>query len=75
MSCRGEFIRQGRLKSPLQMNSRKLFIARSLIAYHPPSEKQTGNVLLVEFLSIDFYKVGGHENFYDELKRYMKEGE
>ena len=27
----------------------------------------------VEFLVIDFYKIGSHENFYDELKRYLRE--
>lgn len=46
-----------------------------LIAYRPPAEDQIGDALLVEFLVIDFYKVGVHENFYDELKRYVKEGE
>lgn len=28
---------------------------------------------MIEFLVIDFYQVGTHENFYDELKRYLKE--
>lgn len=44
-----------------------------LIAYRPPTEDQMGNATLVEFLVIDFYKVGTHENFYDELKRYLRE--
>jgi hypothetical protein len=44
-----------------------------LIAYRPPPENQLGDVALVQFLIIDFYKVGAHENFYDELKRYLKE--
>lgn len=26
----------------------------------------------VEFLCIDFYQVGTHENFYDELKLYLR---
>jgi hypothetical protein len=26
----------------------------------------------VEGLMIDFYQAGSHENFYDELKRYLK---
>lgn len=26
----------------------------------------------IEYLSADFYKIGVHENFYDELKRYVK---
>lgn len=27
-----------------------------------------------EFLTIDFYQVGMHENFYAALKRYLREG-
>lgn len=26
----------------------------------------------IEFLVIDFYQIGSHENFYDDLKRYLK---
>ena len=44
-----------------------------LIAYRPPDEDPIGEASLVEFLVIDFYKVGSHENFYDELKRYVRE--
>lgn len=44
-----------------------------LIAYRPPAENQIDNASLLEFLVIDFYKVGTHENFYDELKRYLRE--
>lgn len=44
-----------------------------LIAYRPPVEGQFGNTLLLEFLVIDFYQLGTHENFYDELKRYLRE--
>ena len=44
-----------------------------LIAYLPPTAEQVGDASLVEFLVIDFYKVGSHENFYDELKRYLRE--
>lgn len=44
-----------------------------LIAYRPPKDGQISNAALIEFLVIDFYKVGTHENFYDELKRYMSE--
>ena len=29
----------------------------------------------VELLMIDFYQVGTHENFYAELKRYLKSEE
>ena len=43
-----------------------------LIAYWPPTEEKISSASLVEFLVIDFYKVGLHENFYDELKRYMR---
>lgn len=38
------------------------------LAYRPPDE--TGK--MPEFLVIDFYQVGTHENFYDELKRYLR---
>jgi mRNA-degrading endonuclease RelE of RelBE toxin-antitoxin system len=27
----------------------------------------------LEFLAIDFYQVGTHENFYTDLKRYLKQ--
>lgn len=43
-----------------------------LIAYRPPSMEQATDDE-IEFLVIDFYKVGSHENFYDELKHYIKE--
>jgi hypothetical protein len=36
-----------------------------LIAYRPPMED-----VPMEFLIIDFYQVGVHENFYAELKHY-----
>ncbi len=38
-----------------------------LIAYSAPASGES-----VEFLVIDFYQVGTHENFYDQLKRYLK---
>lgn len=38
-----------------------------LVAYRPPDDE-----LPVEFLIIDFYQVGSHENFYDELKQYLR---
>lgn len=39
-----------------------------LIAYRPPAQETT-----VEFLAIDFYQVGTHENFYEILKRYLRQ--
>lgn len=33
------------------------------------------NAADIEILSIDFFKVGTHENFYTELKKYLKEKE
>lgn len=39
-----------------------------LMAYRPP-----GKDLPLEFLIIDFYQVGSHENFYDELKHYLRQ--
>lgn len=43
-----------------------------LIAYRPPTAAQRTDSRVVELLVIDFYQVGSHENFYDELKRYLK---
>lgn len=37
-----------------------------LIAYYVNEEN------LAEFIAIDFYKIGTHENFYEELKKYLK---
>ena len=39
-----------------------------LMAYRLHTEN-----VFVEFLSIDFYQVGSHENFYDELKLYLRQ--
>jgi hypothetical protein len=38
-----------------------------LMAYRSPAKNGP-----VEFLIIDFYQVGVHENFYDELKQYLR---
>jgi len=38
-----------------------------LIAYRPPAKDAP-----LEFLIIDFYQVGVHENFYDTLKQYLR---
>lgn len=38
------------------------------MAYRPP-----GKDLPLEFLIIDFYQVGSHENFYDELNHYLRQ--
>lgn len=43
-----------------------------LIAYRPPSIERRRQGVEVELLMIDFYQVGSHENFYDELKRYLR---
>ncbi|MEI7842389.1 MAG: type II toxin-antitoxin system RelE/ParE family toxin [Gallionellaceae bacterium] len=43
-----------------------------LVAYRPPSSEAFKQGVSVELLFIDFYQVGLHENFYDELKRYLK---
>lgn len=44
------------------------FNRQHLIAYRPPAQETT-----VEFLAIDFYQVGTHENFYEILKRYLRQ--
>ncbi|MBE7527974.1 MAG: type II toxin-antitoxin system RelE/ParE family toxin [Burkholderiales bacterium] len=38
-----------------------------LMAYRPPAKNVS-----VAFLIVDFYQVGVHENFYDELKQYLR---
>ncbi len=43
-----------------------------LLAYRPPTVEPRRQGGEVEFLAIDFYQVGSHENFYDELKRYLR---
>lgn len=43
-----------------------------LIAYRPPALEAHHQGADIELLIIDFYQVGPHENFYDELKRYLK---
>jgi mRNA-degrading endonuclease RelE of RelBE toxin-antitoxin system len=44
-----------------------------LIAYLPPTkEEQEADGVQVELLVIDFYQVGSHENFYRDLKKYLK---
>ncbi len=43
-----------------------------LVAYRPPSSEARCKEGNVELLIIDFYQLGSHENFYDELKRYLK---
>ncbi len=43
-----------------------------LVAYRPPTPVETEQGAKVELLIIDFYQVGSHENFYDELKRYLR---
>ncbi|NMM26527.1 MAG: type II toxin-antitoxin system RelE/ParE family toxin [Glaciimonas sp.] len=43
-----------------------------LLAYRPPTDEQRHQDVKVELLMIDFYHLGAHENFYDDLKRYVK---
>ena len=43
-----------------------------LIAYRPPTDEKLQSGRDVEGPYIDFYKVGPHENFYSELKTYLK---
>ena len=39
-----------------------------LIAYRAPATDAP-----LEFLVIDFYQIGSHENFYGELKKYLRQ--
>jgi mRNA-degrading endonuclease RelE of RelBE toxin-antitoxin system len=43
-----------------------------LVAYRPPSLEARRQGIGVKLLFIDFYQVGSHENFYGDLKRYLK---
>lgn len=44
-----------------------------LIAYRPPSAAEISSAgAQRESLSIDFYQLGTHENFYATLKKYLK---
>lgn len=43
-----------------------------LLAYRPPKPEELEQGVEVELLIIDFYQVGSHENFYEELKRYLR---
>lgn len=42
------------------------------MAYRPPTLEARRQGVDIELLIIDFYQVDSHENFYDELKRYLK---
>jgi len=47
-----------------------------LMAYRPPRVEPRQSSGAIKPERIDFYQVGTHENFYDELKRYLRvEGE
>ncbi|NBB37431.1 MULTISPECIES: type II toxin-antitoxin system RelE/ParE family toxin [Pseudomonas] len=43
-----------------------------LIAYRPPSPEEALKGAGIELLVIDFFQVGPHENFYADLKKYLK---
>ena len=44
-----------------------------LIAYRPLTDKAIMEEGVdIEWLTIDFYQVGAHENFYAALKKYLK---
>ena len=43
-----------------------------LMAYRPPSEATRRQGDNVGKVTVDFYQIGSHENFYANLKRYLK---
>lgn len=43
-----------------------------LLAYRLTPGEQSYNGEKLEELMIDFYQIGTHENFYDELKRFIR---
>ena len=44
-----------------------------LIAYRMLESPLRDQATQVDILVIDFYQVGSHQNFYDTLKRYLRE--
>ena len=42
------------------------------MAYRTLASGEVVDPTAIEWLIIDFYQVGLHENFYDDLKRYLK---
>ena len=68
----GEF-KKGDLQG-IQVFKFKFQRVEYLMAYHAPPVAAGDEMAKagLEFLSIDFYKVDVHENFYEELKRYLK---
>jgi len=44
-----------------------------LVAYRPPTDEEMAcENVKVDLLFIDFYQAGTHENFYADLKKYLK---
>jgi len=44
-----------------------------LVAYRPPTDEEiAAENVKVDLLFIDFYQAGTHENFYADLKKYLK---
>lgn len=71
-SAAGEF-KQGDLQG-VQVVKFKFQRIEYLIAYQVPAAGSGAGVatLEIEFIAIEFYQVNVHENFYEELKRYLK---
>ena len=42
------------------------------MAYRPPAAQTHRQSVNVDAVTIVFYQIGSHENFYAELKRYLK---
>lgn len=43
------------------------------MAYRPPTDEELMTEgVEIELLLIDFYQIGSHENFYADLKNYLK---
>ena len=42
------------------------------VAYRPPAAQTHRQSVNVDAVTIVFYQIGSHENFYAELKRYLK---
>ncbi|SDP45428.1 hypothetical protein SAMN04488595_109158 [Ralstonia sp. 25mfcol4.1] len=42
------------------------------MAYRSPAPELAAEGIDIDFVMIDFYQVGPHQNFYDLLKRYLR---
>lgn len=73
--CEHPYVGERKLGDLAGFYVRKFLFNRQqyLIAYRPPAEGLVASQADIEFMVIEFYKVGVHESFYEELKHYIQE--